>query len=480
MKRLKYLFAFLMLLALALAPAADALTAGAITSVPPNPTCQGATGICAGQSIQLSANPSGGNPKAYHYVWYQTQASLHNGPIPCSPSFPYQAIPSSDSQTLVVSPPVSTHYCYQVTSGSETALSPMFPYTVTVTGQLGTQVCTPLFAPAPGNGNAALVKFSNYNDLVGLSMIIILLVLAAMGIVYAFGIAFNIESLKNFTRTEALESFFNIIVVVLIAGGIGFTQSASSFITNLGLAAVAPTQSQPVVAPTTTSFQNLCEIYMNNGAGTAISGFFGLLPTFIVSSALQYFEIDAQPNGIGFEFKPYAGLWPMQQVLNQEMDMYLVVAGTLSVVGMALFVIYFVFPIFLYVGILLRSFPWTRAAGGSMLALFICFYVIFPALLYPFSVLAVAPSGALYQPYSIGAVMSQSTSYIQAAIPLASLLGRAEVNQISGFAYEISYALLQMFGVAIAFVICFDLIERLGDLLGAPSLQGKLLFSKVV
>jgi hypothetical protein len=143
-------------------------------------------------------------------------------------------------------------------------------------------------------------------------------------------------------------------------------------------------------------------------------------------------------------------------------------------IPLLLFFIYYLFPFFLYAGVLFRSFPWTRAAGGTLLALFISFYIVFPSLIYPFSVLSTTNLGNAYTAPSL----SSSTLSINNWEQFGSLvrLGPLILAYVGG----LSGAILQIAGLVIALVISYDLVEMFGKLLGAPSASGRKMLSKVV
>src|SRR5206468_10434308 len=84
------------------------LTAGPITPSTP--------AIDNGQTITLSANPSGGTTP-YHYQWYQSasQTCPSGSPLP------------STASTLSVSPASNTYYCYTVTDSSIGSPAPSAP-----------------------------------------------------------------------------------------------------------------------------------------------------------------------------------------------------------------------------------------------------------------------------------------------------------------------------------------------------------------
>ena len=335
-------------------------------------------------------------------------------------------------------------------------------------------VCGSLFSQGWLGAITTTATSNPYYGLSLISFLIVIVVIAILGITFSLGSAFGLENLKNFSRTEALESVFNIVLIILTIGGLGMMSAASTFLANLGQAAITGSSvisSSSSATPLT--FHNLCNNYLNSGVTTTINGALSLLPQLYEYQIETSVTASFMPNDWGFSISPAAGLYPWTQLLNMQLEAFILVGGIMSAVGAMMFIIYYLFPVFLYVGILFRSFPWTRAAGGSMLALFISFYVIFPALLYPFSL---APT---FTPQSSPCAAVTSSS-IESYAPLSCATGNKGVGEITNFVDQMSYSLLQMFAVIIAFIISFDLLERFGDLLGAPSLRSGGLLQKVI
>ncbi|MCL5239063.1 MAG: hypothetical protein M1286_01145 [Candidatus Marsarchaeota archaeon] len=183
-----------------------------------------------------------------------------------------------------------------------------------------------------------------------------------------------------------------------------------------------------------------------------------------------------------YDFSPFQGLEPFASLLGQQLDVTLAIAGLLIIIPVFLFIVYGLFPIFLYAGVLLRSFPWTRAAGGTLIALFIAFYIVFPSLLYPFTTYLPQIATGLQQlsasASGVQAIWQFSTGTVGALLPFVG--GSFISSEVNGFAIAVSNAAVQLVGLVISFLISFDLVETFGDMLGSPSLQAKGLLSKVI
>ncbi len=354
--------------------------------------------------------------------------------------------------------------------------------------------CTPLYSStANGLGSAAYLSHATtYTGILSFSLVIILAVLVVLGIVYAIGYAVRIDKLKNYTKTELLESVFNIIIIVAIVGGMALIDSGISFITgivNTGISSASTAisaQSGSNVHFSTTTVSNAHGLYLGicNNYGSEIfqlaSGALTIFGWNYLIALAQGFTVELMPNNggffiltPGFTFVPFYGLTVAQQVLAYLLNIILGLGAVLIGIPVLLFFIYYLFPFFLYAGVLFRSFPWTRAAGGTLLALFISFYIIFPSIIYPFSAISIS---GLLQAYTAhlgaGTITSATIGSSASLIYLGGIIDML-VEEISG-------VILQIGGLAIALVISYDLLEMFGKLLGAPSARANRLLSKVI
>lgn len=361
----------------------------------------------------------------------------------------------------------------------------------------------------------ALAQGTTYSFMLEASLFIILLVLSVLGLVYAIGYAFNISKLMTFVKNEYLECIASILIVVVAVGGIQIFNNALVFLANLSNG-LLPTSSTPTnLASTQQVFQATCENLESGMITTNLYDYGYVLSNLFFFNALQSFTIKLMPNEFGVTFQPWGGIQTLKTALWSEEGISFTLLGMGGLLIMFLFVIYYLFPIFFYVGILLRSFPWTRAAGGAMIALFISFYIIFPALVYPFSsqlngvgnyVCAIDQVGSsssadfgtagnnqndnapAYQgPCTtssslITSLLSEGWTTVKGGVDVLSLsgFGSAMYDNVTQFSYDISDSLLQVVGIAVAFIIAYDMLEALGDVLGSPSLQSGRILSKVI
>lgn len=345
-----------------------------------------------------------------------------------------------------------------------------------------------------------------YSHLIDLSMLIVTMVLIVLSVVYAIGAAFGIHKLVAFVRAEYMEQILNIIIVVVITASLSFAYSTLNFFSNITDALGVTTTHITEGSGVTALYSSLCTNIMNSQVTPSLFSIIGtfalLIPFEIVQNSYFSFSVGGPlsnyiPQGT---VQPFEGIGPMVSVtFLQTAIIFLFLFLGIGVIFL-LYIFYFLFPLFLYVGLVLRSLPWTRPAGGSLIALFISFFIIFPSILFPFLALAPTPSTI-----SQNTVCNSSTQKIafctgdagsitlgriyQLGAAMLSLLAPGGANVAMGNAFIITLQIfaqgaadsaLEVLGFGIAFVVAYDMLEMVGDLLGAPSLQSGKLMNKLI
>ncbi len=345
-------------------------------------------------------------------------------------------------------------------------------------------------------------NWSNYSSMLGIALVIVLAMLVLMGLVYGIGRAFSLPSFMDFAKTEYLESVANIILILFIAGGLTAVFTIMLFISNVASVGISSlpsnsVTSQPTAAVTTAAqmYENVCSHAAGNIAGT-LGNMVVLYGDEIFISTLWQVTVNIAPNyeGLipwtpGFSFNPFAGYIVLSQAIGVINGVIIFILLANLAVIFFLFIIFYLFPVFLFVGILLRTFPWTRAAGGAFLSLFIAFYIIFPALLYPFTLASNSQTLSSIQSNqpninSWSGFWTFANSNLELLLPGAGTLAGGYENSAYGIistSIGISEGtMLQMIGFIISFIICYDMLESLSDLLGAPSVTSGGLFRKLI
>lgn len=359
--------------------------------------------------------------------------------------------------------------------------------------------CPDLFATSGNQYLPALAGITGYGSIVGIAGLIILVVLMISGVAYALGFSFHSDTLLNFSRTEILEAAGNLVILAVVGGAMAFAAAPMIFFANL--AGLQAGTSSAIPSNVHSLYVNLCENTQNNIVLSGLSNWFGVFLNLYVSNFLAVgappeggFTLHLMPNGYGIAFSPFQGISVVTALLWDEQMTYFGAMFMGMFIIVFLFMIYFLFPIFFYVGIALRCFPWTRAAGGSFIALFIAFYIIFPSLMYPFVVSNVVNSvvnpnagqgfcnssqfsGQFGSLCDTGGLLSSLSKYTD----LFNLqFGSLFYAQIYGFVNGIEQVGISLVGLIISMLISYELVEKLGNMLGSPSLQGSRLLGRIL
>ncbi|MCL5675163.1 MAG: hypothetical protein M1611_00955 [Candidatus Marsarchaeota archaeon] len=376
---------------------------------------------------------------------------------------------------------------------------------------IGSTYCTPIFTPSKAVVSTSFVLspgsvpiHGTFGGVISIALLIVLMVFTVIALVYGVGVAFRIDKLIRFGRAELLESFANVVIIVVIAFGVGTILGAASFLANLGsLNVVAP--SSGFSTGVQGFYTNTCINIFNNVIITSLFDMVGGLANAVVYEILDDFQLTFVPGGYisyvvpGFEVQPFQGIGPIVSLTFVETSTFTAFIMTGLGIIFMLFVIYYLFPVFLYLGIVLRSFPWTRPAGGALIAIFVSFYIFFPALLYPFTTFGSSVSNIYCNGSSShGGTTSTTgspvpdicssnnithyiaTGGIDALLALLGNINAAFNSNVEIYASMVAAFAIEFIGFAIAFLISYDLLEVFGDLFGSPSLQANRILSRLI
>ncbi|MGC8622589.1 MAG: hypothetical protein ACP5UC_01335 [Candidatus Micrarchaeia archaeon] len=347
----------------------------------------------------------------------------------------------------------------------------------------GTAYCNSLFNPAGGTSYSLFNYPTSLNYMLWLSVLAMTIMIMVAGITYAIGTAFKLDKLVRFSKAEIGEIFITAIIVFAI---IGTFKLASS---------VSPT-SPPTSALTSTSFfsdsafVNSCTSAANVSIGEMPSAL-GLMLQNSIISFFRSLRISIEPNHFGVAFSPFAGFSLISSVIGIMVDLAWSFVLLMAGVAMFLFIIYSFFPIFFFAGVVLRTIPWTRAAGGAFLGIFIGFFIVFP-LLMEFALNIGAntifqSSCALSAGTSLGSCLQSQTTLTSTTFDSFTSVISAPADVVDGshligmfVADVISPAIYSIIGTIISILITIDFSETMGDFLGAPSLRSADVLRKLI
>jgi hypothetical protein len=323
-----------------------------------------------------------------------------------------------------------------------------------------------------------------------ISLLIIFTMFMIVALLWIISNIMNLNVLKNLAKAEIGEIIITVIIVLVF---IGTFSVASSGISSTNVVHAAGTSFGKGI------FVDDCT-YLADSSYVLIPEIFGINVVRWVISIVTSLKVTITPTYFGFIDSPFQGFILFNKVLALLEDItgafLLLNMGTVILLG----IIYALFPIFLYAGVVLRTLPWTRAAGGAFLGLFVGFYIMFPILLHvmlsSYIPMAVSqfPNGNLTTNQSqfvssmltLGGSVS-APSFLEKGVNYlatisfggsSTLIANGLVN---GYIVAvIEPAMFTFLAIVIAFIISFDLAEATGDLLGAPSLRASGLFNKLI
>ena len=324
--------------------------------------------------------------------------------------------------------------------------------------------CSGLF---PTTGTTAGIP----SGLIGTAVLIMLVMSAIMGMIYGLGYAFKISRLTQFSKIEFGEMAVTFILIGVFIGSISATSPS-------GLLHIGP-------STVSSTFIGSCQVLSTN----AISLFNNLmtyyLPATQVLSLFKNFKVELTPVEFGFTFNPFVGYTLESHAINELFGfstlMIMIFLGLVIFLG----VIYNLFPLFLYLGIVLRTVPFTRAAGGAFIGLFVGFYIFFPFMFYALA--SSIPTTAQFFSYNgftsalsaissatgVSSIISFFTSLLTTVLNPFGIVNYLIENTVVPFFYILMSLILSL-------MLSFEFAQLIGGFLGAPNLNSTNTLRKII
>ncbi len=320
----------------------------------------------------------------------------------------------------------------------------------------------------------------------GISILIMLTMLIIVALIYMLAYVIQLDLLQRMAKAEIGEVFVTFIIVIVFLGAF-----------NLAAAGTAPTTAFSAAGTSfgRTLYVDDC-VYLSNASVSLIAPFLAINTIGWAFNIVTSVQFNIKPTLFGVSFTPFAGYSLFTRVIGILDDItgafIFLILGTVLLLGF----IYGLFPIFLYAGIVLRTLPWTRAAGGAFLGLFIGFYIVFPLLLHVMLSGYIGTTSSLSNPNlnsniasfvqtlskqsTGGSFLSSAVNFLTTTVPafFSALANTGIINGYIELVLEPSF--FTVLSLIVAFIISFDFAEAAGDLLGAPSLKAEDIFSKVI
>lgn len=201
----------------------------------------------------------------------------------------------------------------------------------------------------------------SWADWLSITFAVMSVVLALVSLAYMIGTGFHLPKLQAWAKDELYQALAGGLLTILIV----------SFVLTLDATMVAIYGQDPFT---------IAVNYINS-IFTALSVFFGSVVALdAVLNIFQSLALKAMPSQTGFTINPFTGLSPLTAMLTLAMEAIL--GGMGIMLGQSAFLSFIKtqLSILLPIGLALRAFPFSRPAGGAMMAVFLGFYVFYPFL----------------------------------------------------------------------------------------------------
>lgn len=316
-------------------------------------------------------------------------------------------------------------------------------------------------------------QIGSLNVILGTTLLIMLLMASISGILYAVGYSFRLNGLLRVSKQELGEIAITTAIVFVLVGTFVVT-TQTTFPTTL--LANSGAYSRGIFASDCNQLTGYALILFQYSFDIGINSDFTQL--------VQNIAVSVQPLNFGVSFSPLAGYATSVQALSLLFMFSGAMGGLLLAIGIILGIFYMIMPLFLFAGIILRTLPWTRAAGGAFLGIFIGFFIVFPLLLHfivfsapanlgpeTVGVLSTGSFTDIFNLLNPGATFSIGSSLLSIIDPQA---------MVSVIVSVLVPALYAVFAFLLSFIISFDFAEVAGDFLGAPSLSTSRSLNKLL
>ena len=316
-------------------------------------------------------------------------------------------------------------------------------------------------------------SIGSVTNMLAVSLLILLLMTNIAALTYLLGSAFKVDRLSRFGRAELGEVLLTAIIVVVFIGafaGINSLPPPSNYISLY-----------PQALPLTGS-GNIFNVDCLSLAGSSFTVLGDIAPLYLSYDFVNFasgwtWGVNLVTN-MGSSVRPLSGLsLSLSAISNITNILYALIFLPIAAATI-LGIFYAIGPLFLFLGIILRTIPWTRAAGGAFLGFFIAFFILFP-LLTDLMVTTVSPAKIDFNTYTLSTAFQNVNPLgsLSLAVPQQDLGMGLLMAFIQNVAGQMVYII---FSVLISLLISFDFMEAAGDLLGAPSLSSSQSLKRLI
>ena len=367
---------------------------------------------------------------------------------------------------------------------------------------------------------------SPLSSLASMSLLIMLLMLAVAGVLYSIGYAFRFDKLTRFSKMEIGEVLISAAIMIIFLGSVSLSNAVAIGSQSQVFALSHGLFNAQNLYQTDCGYlsQTISLLWGNFGAllidqvfvtflsrlafaftlpkvGVSIGG------TGIKASVSALFSVRFSPlRGlilVGGDVGVIAGIYGGMGILTSLGMFCLTMSFALISVTFFLGLIYSLFPLFLYIGIILRTMPWTRAAGGAFLGVFVGFYIFFPLMMLfllrlnpppaDYSLIPICiptgPAGTGVYCTVTGSLLTDFVNFMEhwgdilKALTCGVFAGSSAASSCLFTTLvqdTMAPAFYSIFALIVSFLLAFDFSSAIARFLGAPSLQTRHMVMKVL
>jgi len=277
-------------------------------------------------------------------------------------------------------------------------------------------------------------------EIITTSLLIIFVEVSALGILYGLGRAFSYQKLISYSKGEFTQALANIILIGVI----------SALLLDVDIF---------------DAIKSLPEYLKDNIAHKIIGYSWGIIFWNAYASSVASFSVDLEVHiplvvipvtiTLGMDdIQIIDGIAPFLDVVDRLISFFS--DAYIFIIATEVFIKFIIemSPILLYLGLLLRVIPWTRTAGGYLIAFFLVFYFFYPLLLLFFFSL---------DPFKqVNFTENWFWTYLKQIVPHPSM-ALLEIFTIDFLNLVVKFIL----PLILCFIVSLMVVDELGDIFGS-------------
>ncbi|MFA6035366.1 MAG: hypothetical protein WC759_00215 [Candidatus Micrarchaeia archaeon] len=266
----------------------------------------------------------------------------------------------------------------------------------------GLLVFTLLLAGCPGSGDMSLLS-PFQQDWINLAIVAVFLMYMVVALLYMVANGFNMPGLLAWCKNELFQITATVMMLFMLVFALTGVDAATRGM--VGQDALDAYQ----VQPNDYALMKVAQGYMLCQSQLIWSSYNYLIVTTAPLAIVYSSTLHVRPLKMGFSIQPGKFIQPIMDNINIAVSIMQSGAWASKAIYLILaFAQDVMFAVFLPLGVILRSIPFTRGVGGALIAIAIAFYVALPA--------AVLINAVVYKEHYGGLCVPNSADVIPARL----------------------------------------------------------------